>query len=345
METEILDNTLRSYLHAAETFLAIMAAVVLLRRWVLDRLKKLAELTKTEFHDALLDILAQIRGPELTLIAFYLSTRQLNLHPYFNKILAVITVLILTGRGVRIIQDLVEYAIVKIVLPPGAADASRRTMVRNLSLLADGVLWFAGALFAMDVLGVNVSAMLAGLGIGGIAVALAAQAILSDLFSAISIFLDKPFVVGDVIVVDNLTGTVEHIGIKTTRVRALSGEMLIFSNSLLTSSKIRNFQHLRERRVVFSFGLTHQAPLEQIRKVPDLIRDIIVKTGHVRFDRAHFKGFGEYSLEYEVVYYVMGADYNLYMDLNQKIHLAILEAFQKENISFAYPTRTLIKTP
>ncbi|MGA9537034.1 MAG: mechanosensitive ion channel family protein, partial [Desulfobacterales bacterium] len=175
----------------------------------------------------------------------------------------------------------------------------------------------------------------------GIAVALAVQNILSDLFASLSIVLDKPFVIDDFIIVDNYMGTVEHIGLKTTRLRSLSGEYLVFSNNDLLKSRIRNYTRMLERRVVFSIGVTYQTPLEKLKQVPATIRKIIESQEAVRFDRAHFQGYGDFALKFEVVYYVLNPDYNRYMDIQQSINLAIFESFEKEGIDFAYPTQQL----
>jgi small-conductance mechanosensitive channel len=199
----------------------------------------------------------------------------------------------------------------------------------------------AAVLILDNIPGVEITALVASLGIGGIAVALAVQNILSDLFASLSIVLDKPFVIGDFIIVDNCLGTVEHIGLKTTRLRSLSGEQLVFSNNDLLKSRVRNYKRMAERRVVFSVGVTYQTPLEKLERIPTLIRDTIEAQPAVRFDRAHFQGYGDFALNFEVVYYVLDPDYNRYMDIQQGINLGIYSSFAEEGIEFAYPTRTL----
>jgi small-conductance mechanosensitive channel len=187
-------------------------------------------------------------------------------------------------------------------------------------------------------LGVNITAFVASLGIGGVAIALALQNILSDLFASLSIGLDKPFEIGDFIIVDDLMGTVEYIGVKTTRLRSLSGEQLIRSNTELLKSAIHNYKRMSERRVVFKFGITYQTPVEKVAELGAVVRDIILAQKPVRFDRAHFMNFGSNSLDFEVVYYVLSADYNVYMDIQQQINLEIMRACASRNIEFAYPT-------
>lgn len=206
------------------------------------------------------------------------------------------------------------------------------------------VLWSVVLLLALDNLGLKVTALLAGLGVGGIAVALAVQNILGDLFSSFSILLDRPFEHGDFIVVGDLMGTVEQIGLKTTRVRSLFGEEIVFSNSDLLSSRIRNFKRMKERRVVFRLGVTYGTPVAKLEALPALLRGAVESSGadRVRFDRAHFQEYGDYSLLFEVVYYVLSADYNQHMDLRQAINLEIYRRFEKEGLEFAFPTQSLL---
>ncbi len=222
-----------------------------------------------------------------------------------------------------------------------ASEGRRSAGILWFSYLIQVVIWSTAFLLIISNLGYDVTALIAGLGIGGIAIGLALQNILGDLFASLSIVLDKPFEVGDFIIVGDLLGTVEKVGIKTTRVRSLSGEQLVFPNNDLTSSRIRNFKRMYERRVVFGFGVLYQTTPDQLEEIPKLIKSFIEARPETRFDRAHFKGFGESSYDFEVVYYVLGPDYTLYMDLQQSINLALVRAFAERGIEFAYPTRTL----
>jgi small-conductance mechanosensitive channel len=181
----------------------------------------------------------------------------------------------------------------------------------------------------------------AGLGIGGIAVALAAQAILGDLFSYFVIFFDRPFEIGDFIIIGDFMGSIEHIGIKTTRIRSLGGEQLVFSNTDLTNSRIRNYKRMEKRRVVFKLGIVYQTTTSQVKEVPGIIKTAIENVQDTVFDRAHFATYGDFSLDFEVVYYVLSGDYNKYMDIQQDINFEIKEEFEKRGIEFAYPTQTL----
>lgn len=211
------------------------------------------------------------------------------------------------------------------------------TLMVPIKFLILAVIWSLVLISALGNLGINVTALVAGLGISGVAIALAVQSTLADLLAALSIVLDKPFIVGDFIVTDNNKGTVEKIGLKTTRIRSLEGEELIVPNQNLLRSVIKNYKRMRERRIVFNFKILYQTPYEQLKKVDSIVKEIIENIEKTRFDRAHFQGFGDTAYEFEVVYFVLDSDYKLYMDIQQAINLALVDRFAKETIEFAYP--------
>ncbi|KJJ85008.1 small mechanosensitive ion channel protein MscS [Candidatus Omnitrophus magneticus] len=221
---------------------------------------------------------------------------------------------------------------------------SDTTLTRSFAGLLGVVkflIWSLALVIFLDNIGFKVSTMIAGLGIGGIAVAIAAQALLKDFFSYFSIVFDRPFKLGDFIIIGDFMGTVEYIGIKTTRIRSLGGEQLIFSNTDLTDSRVRNYQLMEKRRVLFRLGVTYQTSLEYLKEIPKIIEKIIRNTKETAFDRAHFFSYGDFSLIFEIVYFVLSPDYNRYMDIQQEINFAIKEEFGKRGIEFAYPTQTL----
>ena len=222
-----------------------------------------------------------------------------------------------------------------------SADPSHIAVMSLFSFFSQLAVWTMAVLLALDNLGINVTGLIAGLGIGGIAIGLALQNVLKDTFASLAIILDKPFVLGDFIVVGDLAGTVEHIGIKTTRLRSLSGGQLVFGNNDLLSSRVRNYKRMQERRILFSFGVIYQTTPEQLEAIPGMVQEILDGDDRARLDRAHFKQFGGSSLDFEVVYYVTVPDYNTYMDVQQGINLALFKRFAKEGIEFAYPTRTV----
>jgi len=223
----------------------------------------------------------------------------------------------------------------------GDSELARVSVLNFIELGVRVAIWSIVFLLVVDSFGHDVTALIAGLGVGGIAIGLAVQNILGDLFASLTIVLDKPFVVGDFIIVDSHLGSVEHIGLKSTRIRSLSGEQLIFSNGDLLGSRIRNFKRMKERRVVFSLGVTYQTPSEKLKRIPGMVREIIEKQDLVRFDRAHFQKYGDFSLVFEIVYWVLDPDYTKYMDIQQAINLEIYSAFEEAGIEFAYPTQTV----
>lgn len=243
--------------------------------------------------------------------------------------------------GRHLIDVMLERVLASKTTDQGQPDPALLTALTPIRFLSMAVLLGIVVLIVLDNAGVDVTAMVAGLGIGGIAIALAAQSILGDLFAAVSIVLDKPFLVGDFIIVDDKLGTVEAIGLKTTRVRALSGEQLVFANSDLLKSRIQNFKRMQERRVLFTFGVVYQTPAAKLREIPRIVREAIEHNSPTRFDRCHFKRFADSSLEFEAVYFVGSPEFNVFMNIQQAVNLELFERLQREGIEFAYPTRTL----
>jgi len=220
----------------------------------------------------------------------------------------------------------------------------RGTIANALSLmkvLINVAVWSVVALVLLSNLGIDVTALVAGLGIGGIAIGLAAQGIFADLFASLSIILDRPFVRGDFVIFGDHMGTIERIGIKSTRIRSLSGEQIVVSNANLLQTTIRNYQLLYERRVVFTLDVSYRTPVEVVQEIPALLEGAVRAARSTRFDRAHFKGFGASALTFEVAFYVLSSDYNVYMDVQQHINLTIMRGFAERDIEFAFPTRTV----
>lgn len=335
-------NTLEDYVGALLIFLASFIILLVIKVVILSKLKKLTKFSKNNYDDVVIDSLRRFSGWELLVIAAYFGSFHLAVHKTADFMLTLLVTIILTLRSIMLIQNLIAEAIEKKVRG-GDEDcpAERASVARNIHIVIKLVLWSVGFLFILNNLGVNITAAVAGLGIGGVAVALAAQSVLGDAFSSLAIFMDKPFVIGDFIIVGTHMGVVEHVGIKTTRVRSLQGEQLVFSNTDLTSSRIQNFKKMEKRRIPFAIGVTYDTPTEKLKKIPGIIRKIIDDLDTVDFDRAHFKSYGDFSLNYEIVYYVQSGDYNHYMDMQQEINLAIKEAFDREGIEFAFPTQTL----
>ena len=281
--------------------------------------------------------------PLLYVLAIYFGLKYIHMPEKTTNILRIAIMVVTTFFILKILTSFIGYSFSRAISKHGE-NTQREKQAKGILLIVQVVIWFLGLLFLIDNLGYDITTLIAGLGIGGIAIALAAQTILGDLFSYLVIFFDKPFEIGDFIIVDDKMGTVEYIGIKTTRLRTLGGEQLICSNTFLTNSRVHNYKRMQERRVVFGFGVVYGTPAVQLKNIPQQVKEIIQGSEKTRFDRAHFQKFGDSSLDFEVVYYVLTPDFNIYMDIQQSINLALLELFEKEKIEFAFPTRTLYVT-
>lgn len=340
LEHSYFGNTVSSYLTSLAILLGGMAAIYGFKRYILSGLKAQAEASATNLDDLLVKAVERTLVPILYFGVLYASVHTLHLSKDFERGFNLAAVILITIFVVRTLTAGVHHLLSTYVASTVDADGGAKQL-KGVGSLLNFVIWVLALLFLLDNLGVEISAVVAGLGIGGIAVALAAQAVLGDLFSYFVIFFDKPFAVGDFIVVGDKMGVVEHVGIKTTRLRALGGELLVFSNTDLTNSRVHNFKKMDKRRIVFKLGVTYQTSAEKLKRIPQMVKDIIVAQEDAEFDRGHFASYGDFSLNFEFVYHVIGADYAKYMDIQQAINLAIFETFQKENIDFAYPSQTL----
>jgi small-conductance mechanosensitive channel len=339
-QTSFLGNSIRNYLIFLAVFIAGLLIIKVIKSISLHRLKKWSEKSATTIDDFLLEIFEKKLIPLFYFGVFYLSFNSLTLTDSVRRIIDVAGIIILTYFGLRFILALINYSLERYWVRK-EVDKTRQGSLKGIITIIKVAVWGIGITFLLDNLGFEISTVIAGLGIGGIAVALAAQTILGDLFSYFVIFFDRPFEVGDFIIIDSYLGTIEHIGIKTTRVRSLGGEQLVFSNTDLTNSRIRNYKRMEKRRVVFKLGVIYQTTSEQLKEIPPIIRKAIEGVKDTVFDRAHFSSYGDFSLDFEIVYYVMSSDYNKYMDIQQEINFAIMEEFEKRGIEFAYPTQTL----
>lgn len=345
-EISFLGNPLQRWLLALGVALAIVLVVSLIKKLAISRLAKIAERTSTRFDDSVIAALQRTRLPVIAIPALWFAIQPLELPERLIRIAggaASVALILQLGLWLVAMFDFwIERSRQRAREATGAESAS----LSALNFIGKLILWSLLLLVALDNLGVNVTAMVAGLGVGGIAVALAVQNILGDLFASLSIVIDKPFEIGDFIILDDYMGSVEHVGLKTTRVRSLGGEQLVFSNSDLLKSRLRNYKRMRERRVVFKFGILYATTPEQLEQVPILVKQIITGQPQVRFDRAHFASFGDSSYDFEVVYWMLDPDFNRYMDTQQAINLAMVRAFKQIGVDFAYPTRTLhLATP
>jgi small-conductance mechanosensitive channel len=341
LQVSFLQNRILDYLIFLSIFVIGILVIRILKSIILNRLRAWSKKTATAIDDFLIHIFEKALLPILYFGAFYLSTRSLTLNLSLSKAIDVLGVVLLTILGIRFSVALINYALESYWTKREEDETKRRRGIKTVIPIIKVIVWGIGITFLLDNLGFKISAVIAGLGIGGIAVALAAQAILGDLFSYFVIFFDRPFEVGDFIIVGDYLGAVEHIGIKTTRIRSLSGEQIVFSNTDLTNSRVRNYKRMERRRVVFKLGVIYQTTFKQLQEIPKIIRNIIENINDTVFDRTHFFSYGDFSLIFEVVYYVLSSDYNKYMDIQEEINFAIKEEFEKRGIEFAYPTQTL----
>jgi small-conductance mechanosensitive channel len=322
---------------AAVTFLVLRR----IQRVTVRRLGAIATRTSTHLDDLVVSLISRTNVLFILLISLWAASAALTLSA---GTLTIVHAALLVGfivQGGLWASRVLDFVLERAIVARPDFDPGLRTAVSAFRFIGRVAVWSAATLLVLSNLNVNVSTLIAGLGVGGIAIALAVQNVLGDLFASLSILLDRPFVVGEFIVIDSLAGTVEHVGLKTTRVRSLSGEQIVMSNGDLLKSRIHNYKKLAERRVLFSFGVTYDTGYEKLQRIPGMVREIVTGIDKTRFDRAHFKEYGDSSLNFEVVYFVLDPDYNIYMDIQQAINLAIYQRFGREGIEFAFPTHTL----
>jgi len=339
LEYSFWGNTVRIYLIALVAFFVMIFVLKMFQNILIHRLEKLAQKTKTDIDDTFIVIIKSIRPQFYFLVAFYIAIRIITINHIAQKIIEAILIVSVVYMVIKAVQILIDYIAQKGI--EKNEDSGAKSATNIISLVAKIILWSLGILLVLSNLGVDITSLVAGLGIGGIAIALAIQNILSDLFSSLAIYFDKPFVVGDFIIVGDKMGEVKKIGIKTTRIQALQGEEIVFSNKELTSAQIQNFKKMEQRRISFEFGVTYETSNQKLKKIPQLMQQIIDPIDNVIFDRAHFKNFGDFSLNFEVVYYLESAEYLDYMNTQQDINFKIRELFEQEKINMAYPTQTL----
>ena len=305
-------------------------------------LKRSARRTKTQLDDIVVDFISAINWQFYAYLSFYIATLTLNLPELISNIFRYLFIIFIAYYIAQGFSRVVDYFTNKQIEKRKNTDNAQNTsMIKVFGGLFKVVIYVISFLMVLANLNIEITPLVASLGIGGIAIAIALQSVLADLFAAFAIYFDKPFKEGDFIIVGNDMGTVKHIGIKTTRIQTLQGQELVVSNAELTNSRINNYKKMERRRIAFAFGIKYDTTANKMKKINKIVKDIIDKTKLATFDRIHFREFGDFSLNYEVVYYVETSDYNKYMDVQQEINLAIKEAFEKEKIEFAFPTRTL----
>jgi small-conductance mechanosensitive channel len=337
----LLGNAIQDWVTALLITVSVLAVLWILVRVVLRRVAAFAKTTETDIDDLIAHVGRDTRLSLLALPALYVGSFVLTIPEQVNIWFRVVAWTALLVQAAIWGDALIDFWLLDFREEHGD-EVDRITTIGALSFVLRLGLYALVLILALDnVPGIEVTALIGSLGIGGIAVALAVQNVLGDLFASLSIALDKPFVLGDFVEIGVDSGTVEHIGLKTTRIRRISGEQLVVGNDDLLNSRIRNYGRMSERRVVYTIGVAGETPHDKLERIPEMLRQIIEAQPQVRFARAHFSTFGDSSLNYEVVYYILDPDYDLYMDTQQAINLATVRRFAEEGIQVPYPTQTV----
>lgn len=347
-QIKVLENTIENYISALVAFVAI----TLLAWWGTAILKKIFEKTRSKAQNdwtkdlarAVLSVLGKSKWYFFVALGGIIGINFLTIAPHVEQVFRGLLLAVVFFQFWSWSSTLIEFLIIRLYEKADSEEVDELTTRATLPAIlitVKVVLFLVFLLLGLENFGINVTALIAGLGVGGIAIGLASQKILGDLFASISIVLDKPFRVGDFIRFDDVSGTVMHIGMKSTRIRSLSGEEIVLSNSDLLNGRINNFRKMQERRVRFDIGVLYQTSPDQLKRIPDIIQKIIEATPHTRFDRAHFYQFGGSSLDFQIVYYVLSNDFSTYMNAQQQINLNLFKRFEEEKIGFAYPTQSI----
>ncbi len=338
---QFLGNPVYEYLIAIAIVIASVIVMGIGKRWVAKTLSAIGEKTGRPIFSYMSSILGKTIFPVFYYLIFVIALVPIDMPQSWREIVNGIGSILVTVAIIRFFTETIAFAVDNYSRrhPENTAQIQG---LKSLSAIGKLVVWVLGIVGVMKSLGYDINGIITGLGITGIAVALAAQKILGDLFSYFSILLDKPFEPDDYIVFGEYSGTIEKIGLRTTRLRSLTGEQLVISNSLLTESSIRNYKRMVQRRALFQLGLPFDTPIEKLKEIPGIMKEIIDRNPDLRFSRAHFSNIGAYSLNFDIVYWVDKSDYLVYMDAQQGINLAIMEAFKAKGIEFAFPTQTVI---
>ena len=334
------NNTVLEYLLFLISLIISYVFIRIIEYFLIKRLNVWAKKTKTSIYNLLIRGVKKYLLPIIYFAVIYLNTKILYLNPTMTKIIDTVILTFITVIGAMFASSVAVFIFNK-YWDNKIKDTNNKLALKWIVGITKAVIWGIALILYLDNIGVKINSLITGLGIGGVALAFAAQFILADIFCFFTIFFDRPFEIGDFIIAGEQMGTVEHIGLKTTRLRALSGEQLIFSNTDLTSSRIKNYKTMKQRRVLFTIGVTYDTTYDKLKEIPGLIKNIIDNVEHTTFARTHFFSYGAYSLNFEIAYYVLSSDYDIYMNINQEINLRIKEQFDKQGIKFAIPTQTV----
>ena len=334
-------NTVKDYLLVITALVVGWLILQLIKRWIIKYAKAITGKTDNLYDDVLVSIAEKFFIPYLYLVINFNIIRQLNLSISVDRVLEVALTVITVIFAARLINYAIHFSIEKYMKRREEGPA-RMKQLTGILLVIKVIIWLLGILFFLDNVGYKVTTVVAGLGVGGIAIALAAQNILGDLFSYFVIFFDKPFEVGDFIAMGDKSGTVERIGIKTSHVRSVAGEQLVMPNAELVKSVIHNYKRQEKRRITFKIGVSYDTTAEQLASIPNIIKQAIENNEKTLVERSHLLSLGDSSINFETIYLIDSADYNVYMDINQAVNLEVLRQFRDRGIDIAYPSRKLI---
>ncbi|MBD3280670.1 mechanosensitive ion channel [Candidatus Dojkabacteria bacterium] len=328
------------YLQSALIFILVYSILYLFRLSLERGLKRAAERTKFDLDDLIVEILDSFGLPFYFIVSLFAAVQVLDVGTDLNLWFKRIVFAAVLFYAVKAVNTLIRYSFRKYG-EKTAKDSQDPTALKVLNSFIELVVWIVAALILMQNFGYNITTLLGGLGIAGIAVAFGLQNVLEDIFSFFTLYFDKPFKIGDFIVVGDDAGTVKRIGIKSTRIRTLQGQELVISNKELTGTRVNNYKKLKNRRIEFEFGVTYGTPHKKLEKIPSIVESVVSKIDAVEHDRTHLKEFGDSALVFETVFIVDDSSYDVYMDVRQQINLAMIKSFEKEKIEFAFPTQTV----
>lgn len=332
----IWGNTMATYTKALVLFALFLLVLYLVQKAFLNFFGKKAKKTKTDIDDAAIKILRTLKPPFYWFLAFYFALQFVEIQDFAKKVIDYALLIWVVYQAVQALQILIDYVVRKKIAKK-QEDPNTKTAIKNLGRIAQFSLWIIGFLFVLSNMGINITSVIAGLGITGIAVAFALQNVLGDVFASFAIFFDKPFVVGDYIESGDKCGTVEKVGIKSTRLRSTQGEELIISNQELTNKSVHNYGQMKSRRIVYTLDIDPHTEHSQLEKINKIITTVLKKQKGVEVDRIHLKDINTTGFNFEAVYYLSPADVKHHLDVKQNINLEIKQILDKEKIQLAFP--------
>ncbi|MDZ7612219.1 MAG: mechanosensitive ion channel family protein [Candidatus Moranbacteria bacterium] len=344
MDFTFLGNAGMDYFWAVVWFAGLMAAFKIFKVIVIARLRHLSKKTETDVDDFVIRLINEVKPPFYFLVALYFGLNSLAMNELADKIIFGVFLITIVFQAVVTIQKIIDFVLERKILAniqDKKDEKNKRAVLKLFSQIVKAVLWVVGLLLVLQNMGVDVTSLIAGLGIGGVAIAFALQGVLGDLFASFSIFLDEPFRVGDYVKAGNESGTVQKVGMRSSRIKTLAGDELVVANTDISSARVHNYGKMEKRRVSFDIGVTYETGSKKLKKIPEMVKKEIEKVENVEFGRCHFKSFGDFALIFEAVYFVDSGEYDFFMDVQQTINLGIYKSFEKEKIQFAYPTQTV----